>query len=107
MSHPPVPNQYDVGDLVRAIATFVGTDGVSGVMPSQVLFFTRSPDPGGSVATYLFGAGGASIQALASNSFAKDFTVNVPGVWSLRWAATGQGQTAEEWQISVDRSFIL
>jgi hypothetical protein len=105
-----VPNsvgRYDVGDLVRVVASFIGTDGITAVMPSQILLIVKNAQ--GSVASYQYGAGGASIQALASNVFAKDIDtgVNPGGKWSYRWAATGQGQAAEEWTFLVQDSFVL
>lgn len=105
MTTPPNISWYDLGDLVRVSATIIGTDGVTGVMPSSFYFLVRNPL--GTVGTYQYGAGGASIQALASYVFAKDLSADYAGTWYYRAMATGVGQGAEEWLFFVASSSVI
>lgn len=103
---PPFIEQYDVGDLVHAVASFVGTDGVTPATPSMVAFFTLNPL--GSVGTHIYGQAGASVLLVGSAAYAHDFTVDVAGSWFYRWVATGVVQAADEWGLIVAQSrFVL
>lgn len=105
MTTPPNISQYDLGDLVGIVATVIGTDGVTGIMPSMFMFLVRNPL--GTVASYQFGAGGASIRAVASYVFEKDISADLPGTWVYRGMATGAGQSTEEWRFFVASSLIV
>lgn len=105
MTTPNHISQYDLGDLIRVSATLIGTDGVSGVVPSMFLFLVK--DPRGSVGSYQFGQAGASILAVASNAFAKDISLDYPGTWYYRSVATGIGQGVEEWSFFVASSHVI
>jgi hypothetical protein len=99
---PPLIAQYDRGDLVRVVASFVGTDGVTPANPSMIHLLVKSPD--GSVATYRFGAPGASIIQVGSAAYARDLDVSQVGSWYYRWEGTGGVQAADEWALVVTRS---
>jgi hypothetical protein len=107
MATPDSVSRYDVNDLVRFVATFVSTDGITLADASTVTFYLRNPI--GSVASYVYtgGAGGGSIQRLAAGQYAKDTTLDVVGSWFYRWAATGGIQANEEWSCLCDTSFVL
>lgn len=112
MGHPS-PAQiadYDLGDMVTLTATVLGTDGVTPVQPSYFAFLVENPQ--GSVATYVFGAAGASILNPGNGAFSKDIsidpTVGYVGSWFYRSVATGRVQAADEWSFLVQASrFIL
>jgi len=107
MTTPQTVSAYDIGDLVRAVATFVGTDGLTPADASTVTFYIKTP--AGSVATYVHvgGAGGGSITRVGAGAYAKDFTVDAAGSWFYRVVGTGGVQAAEEWSLIGSRSFIL
>lgn len=98
--NPREVDRYDVGDLVRVVASFAGTDGVTPASPSAVQVQVMSPL--GSVATHLFGAG--SIVQVGSAAYAHDFTITHPGSWFYRWVGTGNVQAAEVWSLVGERS---
>jgi hypothetical protein len=104
---PQTVSDYDLYDLVRVVATFVGTDGVTPADPSTIVLLVK--DASGIVASYLYtgGAGGGSITRVGTGAYARDLTVNVTGSWFYRWQGTGGIQAAEEWTLYVRRSFIL
>lgn len=104
-THPDSVSRYDLYDPVRLQATFLASDGLTSISPSQVHLFVRNAQ--GSVATYLFDAAGASIVAVGSGAFYKDITVDQVGSWFYRFQATGFGQAVEEWSFLVDRSNIF
>lgn len=105
MTHQTFVGQYDLNDMARFTATFVGTDGITVVSPSQVFLLVKNPL--GTVATYLSGAAGASISILGAGAYARDMSLEIAGDWFYRWQATGVGQSAEEWRITVRTSSIL
>lgn len=99
----PSPRQvdrYDVGDLVRIVASFVGTDGVTPGNPS--LITVQVMDPRGSVAAHAFGSG--SVVKVGSAAYAHDFTIDRPGSWFYRFEGTGNVQAAEVWSLVGERS---
>jgi len=107
MGHPSPPQMsvYDIGDLARGVASFVGTDGVTPGIPSMVSFLLKNPL--GSVSTYVLGQAGASILQVGSAAYARDFTITMAGSWFYRWEGTGMVQAADEWSLLADRSFFL
>lgn len=101
---------YDLGDMVTITATVVGSDGVTPITPSYFAFLVENPQ--GSVATYVFGAAGASVLNPAAGAFSKDVsvdaTVGYVGSWFYRSVATGKVQAVSEWSFLVRPSrFIL
>lgn len=106
MSTPQAVTRYDIHDLARFAATFVGTDGVTPADPTQVTFLFK--DAAGTVATYvaLAGAGG-SITRAGVGAYYKDLTLSVAASAFYRWEGTGGVQAAEEWAIFIQPSFIL
>lgn len=98
--NPRQADTYDVGDLVRAVASFVGTDGVTPGNPSMVTLQVMNPL--GTVATVVFGVG--SVVKVGSAAYAHDFTITTPGSWFYRWEGTGLVQAAEVWTLVGERS---
>lgn len=105
MSAPSSVNRHDIGDLVTLRATVVGTDLQTPVQPSYFAFTWRNP--AGTVATYVFGVGGASVANPTAGCFFRDITVDVDGAWYYRAVATGLVQAAEEWSFLVDPSRVI
>jgi hypothetical protein len=107
MAAPQGVSRYDVHDLVRFMATFVSTDGLTPADPSTVTFLLKEAN--GTVGSYQFtgGAGGGSITRVAAGAYAKDVTLSVSGSTVYRWEGTGGVQAAEEWSAFVLPSFIL
>jgi hypothetical protein len=99
---PAQIEQYDIGDFVHTVASFVGTDGVTPATPSTVMFLLMNPS--GIVATYQFGVAGASILQVGSAAYARDFTLTQAGSWFYRWEGTGMVQAADEWSVIAARS---
>ena len=103
---PPLVAVYDYGDLVSAVASFVGTDGLTPANPSAVIFLLKSPN--GSVASYQYGVAGASILLVGTAAYQRDFTADQIGSWFYRYVGTGNVQAADEWQLVVAKSqFVL
>lgn len=102
---PETVSRYDIGDLVQLRATFLGTDGVTPADPSTMVFSTINPF--GTIASYSFGAAGASVIRTGAGAYFKEVTVDVPGQWYYRAQGTGGAQAAEEWPFIVNESFIL
>jgi len=99
----PSPRQvdrYDVGDLVRVVASYVGTDGLTPAKPSYVQ--VQVMNPLGSVATAAFGSG--SVVQVGSAAYAHDFTITHPGSYFYRWLGTGLVQAAEVWELLGESS---
>lgn len=107
MGQPSVArvDEYDYGDLVRSAATFVSTDLVTPADPSTIIFLTLNEL--GSVASYQYGAAGASITRVPTGGYYKDWTPDATGDWWYRWVGTGGVQAADEWQIVVGRSKFI
>jgi len=105
VSRPNEISRYDIGDLVRAAATFVSTDGVTPADPSTIDFLILNP--AGTVSTYRYLAAAASVVRQATGAYWREFTLDQAGSWFYRCQATGGVQAAEEWSLIVDRSFIL
>jgi hypothetical protein len=107
VSTPQAVSRYDVHDLVRFIATFVSTDGLTPADPSTVTFLFK--DSAGSVGSYQYvgGAGGGSITRINVGAYAKDVTLTQVGSSFYRWEGTGGVQAAEEWSVFLGPSFIL
>lgn len=111
MGHPSpaAVGVYDLGDMVTLTATVLGTDGVTPVQPSYFAFLVRNPC--GSVATYVFGAAGASILNPSTGAFSKDVsidaTVGYAGSWYYRSVATGKVQAADDWSFLVAPSVFV
>lgn len=98
-------SRYDFGDLATLRATFVSTDGVTPADPSYVAFLTLNPF--GSVATYVYGAAGASVVRDGVGGYRTDFTIDAVGSWFYRSVGTGGVQAAGEWSFIVDASRFL
>ena len=97
---PREVDRYDVGDLVRVVASYVGTDGVTPANPSMVT--VQVMNPLGSVATARFGV--SSVVQVGSAAYAHDFTITNPGSWFYRWEGTGNVQAAEVWSLLGEAS---
>ena len=96
---PPQVSVYDIGDLARVVASFVGTDGVTPGNPSMVTL--QVMDPLGSVASVRFGVG--SIALVGTAAYAHDFTITMAGSWFYRWEGTGGVQAADVWSLLGER----
>jgi len=105
MGHPSPPqvSVYDIGDLARAVASFVGTDGLTPANPSMVTLQVMSPL--GSVATMRFGAAGTvgSVTLVGTAAYAHDFTIEYAGSYFYRWEGTGNVQAADVWSLLGER----
>lgn len=105
MTTPNSVSRYDIGDLIVLPATFVGTDGVTPADPSTIDFLVKNA--AGSVATYRFGAAGASIVRTGVGAYFKEIIVEPSGLtgsWAYRAMGTGGIIAAEEWLFIIDRS---
>jgi hypothetical protein len=96
----------DVLDLIRFSASFVGTDLVTPANPSAVYLLIRDPRSQ-QVASYRFGASGASIMNPAVGAFYKEQVASYSGKWTFAWIGEGVVQVMEEFHILVDASEIL
>lgn len=105
MTTPNTVSAYDLGDMLRLVATFVTTDGVTTADPSMVNFLVKNP--AGSVATYRYLQGSASVARSATGVYFKDVSLDMVGSWYYRAEATGLLQAAEEWAFLVDPSLVL
>lgn len=105
MTTPNGVSRYKPGALVELTATILGTDGVTPAQPSWFAFLVKTPD--GSVATFVFGAAGASVISPGAGAFFKTVTASAVGSWFYRAEATGLVQDAQEWSFIVDDSFIF
>lgn len=76
---------YDVGDVARLTATFVGDAGP--LNPAAVTL--RVKRPSGVTST-------VATTNPAVGSYQADLLVDEAGVWSYRWQSTGVGAAAEE-----------
>lgn len=85
---------YDVGDLVRASATFRGLDGVA-ADPTAVVGKYR--DPSGNIST-------ASVTQDSVGGYHFDIDVDEAGTWYYRFAGTGAIQAAGEKSFVADTS---
>jgi hypothetical protein len=94
---------YDIGDLVRLRATFLGTDLVTVADPSTILF--RILAPGTTVACYSFGTG--SIARSGVGAYYKEISLDLYGDWTYNVTATGGVQTAAEWDFTVRHSKLI
>lgn len=92
-------NVYDVGDLVRCTATFA-TNGTN-VDPSAVTFKKKTPS--GTITTLTYGPDAALVKS-ATGIYYVDVSATEPGEWSVRFAATGTGQSAGERKFRVQPS---
>ena len=92
-----MPNEYDVGDLVRVTLQF--TDSSSQPAdPSTVRGKLR--DPAGQTTTYVFGTDPELIQD-SSGTYHFDIDVATPGEWRYRGEGTGAVQAASEGRFSA------
>jgi hypothetical protein len=105
MTLPATYSAYTLGQLVRCQATFVSTDGVTPADPSTVMLFVRNGL--GSVASYLYGAAGASIIRNGAGAYVRDVTVDTDGEWAYHFRGTGGVQAAEEWGFTGRKSRIF
>ena len=105
MTTPQSVTRYDLLDLAQLRATFLSTDALTPADPSTMMFLVKNPN--GSVATYAFGAAGASVVRTATGAYFKDLTVDVVGSWFYRSYGTGGVQASEEWSFLCAPSFVL
>lgn len=105
MTTPNGVSRYKPGALVELTATIIGTDGITPAQPSWFAFLVKTPN--GSVATFAFGAAGASVVSPGAGAFFKTITADQVGSWLYRAEATGLVQDAQEWAFLVDASFVL
>lgn len=103
MAHPDSVSRYNVGDLARCVATVAPSGGVP-ANPSMMVMVVVAPS---SVASYVFGAAGASIANPAPGIFYKDVTISQVGTWAYGFQATGIVQAAEEWVMLCDTSRVF
>ena len=87
-------NFYDVGDVVRARASFTNSAGLS-VDPSTVTLQHRQflADPL-SLTTVVYGVG--SITRTSTGEYHLDIAVNTDGEWRYRWNGLGENAAAVE-----------
>lgn len=109
MTHPQAVSRYDAGDLMTMVATFVSTDGVTPADPSSILLFVKNSQ--GSIATYQYGAAGASIVRAGVGAYKRDhsipYSADSYGSWHYIYLGTGGVQAVEGWSFLVERNFIL
>jgi hypothetical protein len=100
-----LPNVYDIGDLVRVQATFLGSGGLAD--PSQVWFLIR--DGAGNNATHRYGLTPSAIFRATVGGYYIDVDVaSSVGDWRYRWEGTGNNvQVAEESTFNARRTFKL
>ena len=82
---------YDVGDGVRAIATFKNLSGVV-ADPPAVTFQLK--DPAGTITT-------PAVTQASTGVYRADFTLSTEGFWYLRFVGTGAVIAAYEQKIKV------
>jgi hypothetical protein len=104
LSTPTSTSRYDLFDLVRITGTFVSTDLSTLADASAITLYVRSP--AGSVASYPYLAGGASVVRDGVGRYWREITVDMDGDWSYFWRATGGVQANEQWQFNVQRSIF-
>ena len=108
MTIPNFVGKYDLGDTLQLRATVLGTAGTP-AQPSAFVLLVRNPL--GSVASYTWQAGGASIVSPGTGAFFKDITIlpttSEVGTWYYRALATGLISTAEEFTFLVQSSNVL
>ena len=106
MTAPGAVSRYDLNDLTRLVATFCSTDGITTADPSTITLYVK--DPAGSVASYVYGAAGASVVKVGVGAYARDLSLGSwVGSWFYRWEGTGGVQAAEEHLLLVAPTFIL
>jgi hypothetical protein len=99
MANAPLsPRSYDVGDVVRATASFK----VGGVLtdPSTITFKYKNPT--GTIATKLYSLG--EVTKDSTGIFHYDLPVDAAGTWYYRWSSTGTAAGAAEVQMQVRES---
>jgi len=89
---------YDVGDLVRCIATFTASGGGVAI-PASVFFLSR--DPAGAVTTW---AWPASVFAAASGAYYADVIASQGGDWHARFVGIPDKRAAVEFSFNVRHS---
>jgi hypothetical protein len=99
-----MPNAYDRGDLVRAVATFVASNSLT-ADPSQV--WCLIIDGAGNRATHRYGLTPSQIVRGATGGYYIDIDASAIGDWAYRWEGTGGLQLAEETHFSVRPTFKL
>jgi len=95
-------NVYDVGETVRAWATFrAATFSVAAGVPSATYALTDPTtvslvvtEPDGTRTTYTYAGGGVTRHS--SGVFYRDISLASAGEWALRWAGTGAAAATEE-----------
>ena len=99
--------RYDIGDLVKLVATYTSTDYITPADATTVYFVVKSPAT--TAATYVFTAGaGGSITRVGVGAYRKDVTPDVYGRWYYRTLGTGGVQNSEKWYFDVeDETFFL
>ena len=104
MTRPDAVSAYNVGDLVRCVATITASGGVL-TNPSSLVMTLVSPS---GIASYVLGQAGASIANPGAGMFYKDITAGYIGTfpeagkWLYAFQASGIVQAAEEWEFIVE-----
>lgn len=88
---------YDKGDLVRVSGAFTDIDGVA-QDPATITF--KFKDPADNVTTYTYGVDAELVKDSVGN-YHVDVDADEVGVWYYRYAATGNGQCAEEGDFTI------
>jgi len=86
-----IPNNYDVGAVVRVTATF--TTASAAVDPTTVKALVK--DPAGTVTTYTYGAG-TTVKRSATGVYYIDVDVTTSGEWKVRFKSTGTGKASAD-----------
>ena len=96
-----MPNQYDIGDIVRTSSTFTDTGGVK-ADPGTVHWVYTTPD-GTDVLASRSGTSTASngIHRTTDGVYYGDITTTASGPYHYRFNSTGNITTAAEWVFRV------
>ena len=97
-----MPNEYDVGDIVRCKSTFQSTAGIN-ADPSSVDFVYTTPGGVDSVNQRSATTTGLSdtIYRVSTGVFYRDVTATASGPYWYRFSSTGNITTSAEWNFRV------
>jgi hypothetical protein len=97
---PSVPNQYDVGDLIRCTGIFTDLDG-DALDPTVVIF--KFKDPSDNETTYTYGVDAELVKSTIGNYYV-DVDADEAGDFWYRFHSTGTGQAAGEERFRIRTS---
>jgi hypothetical protein len=84
---------FDIGDLVRSVATFSDSDSGAAIDPSTVAATLMLPDR--TETSYTYGVD-SDLTRASAGVYRLRFTPAASGTYRVRWVTTGTGQCAEE-----------